>query len=213
MISSIVHGKAVAKSGRDVSLKLITSTPRLNPSTDYQCPQDRCRLLSMSLMTLHLVTSYSFPASSLTQVSTPPLNVKPDRSPRNGLWSLPSRFSACFPLYPEQIPDSPCPFTGMCMNMHTRTHTHKHTKRTYSSVIVKLAPHSLGICLDTLLFSQIHLSSSDWEPLQMLPSHPECMSTRVSTMLYFNWSFIFPNSQLPKSQNYVLLALTSLKLI
>ena len=126
MISSIVHVKAVAKSGRDVSLKLLTSTPRLNSSTDYQCPQDRSTLLSMSLMTLHLVTAYSFPASSLTQVSTPPLNVKTDRSPRNGLWSLPSRFWACFPLYPEQIPDSPCPFTGMCMNTHTHTHTHTH---------------------------------------------------------------------------------------
>ena len=185
MTLSKLHGKAVAKSGGDVSLKLITSTPRLNPSTDCQYPQDRSKLLSMSLMTLHLVAAYSFPASSLTQVSTPPLNVKPDRSPRNGLWSLPSRFWACFSLYPEQIPDSPCPVTGMWMCARAHTHTHTHTHRTYSPVIVKLAPHSLGICPDTLLFSQIQLSSSVWEPLQMLPYHPQpCF---ILTVHLFFW--------------------------
>ena len=169
MTLSTVHGKTVAKSGRDVSLKLIASTLRLKPSTDCQHPQDRSKLLSVSLMTLHLVAAYSLPASSLTQVSTPPLNVKPDGSLWNGLWALPSRFRVCFSLYPEQIPDSPCPFTGTCMRAHTQRHTHTH--RTYSSVVVKLAPHSLGICPDPLLFSQIHLPSSGWEPLQMLPYH------------------------------------------
>ena len=205
MTLSKLHGKAVAKSGGDVSLKLIPSTPRLNPSTDCQYPQDRSKLLSMSLMTLHLVAAYSFPASSLTQVSTPPLNVKPDRSPRNGLWSLPSRFWACFSLYPEQIPDSPCPFTGMWMCARTHTHTHTHTQDILSCDC-KVSPSFFR-----------HLSRYPTvlpDPAFKLSlGTPSNVALSPSTMLYFNCSFIFLNSQLPKGQNYVLLAITSLKFI